>query len=402
MRALDQAVELLVDCFEVHELKAIARAIGGGSMGIEPEVDWQTSARQAADGLVAAVHRHGLDDALFGVVMWRRKARRADVQRVWQACSEQSAGRLIRGRFRLVKRLAKAATHDTWLAEDDDFGRKVVLRLYEPDDSQEAGEPDIARRPSDGVLARAAAAAQELVELVYGASEREARQCAHIEHMLAMPRDPYTGGACVVVPYFGQSLVEWVRGGSDDPCEALNAVADVAEALTFVHAQGLVHRSVQPKHIRVRGGDDGAGCDGSQRREGEAVLCDFMLAGEPGKLAPADDDLVLDSCWAWLAPEVRADPSAADSAADVYGLGATLFFAVTGKIPVDLHTLEWPEIKARIQGARGGCDLDEDELETVSTLVYQSTRAKEQRCGLHAFIAHHRGEPPAPAPQPTA
>ncbi len=120
----------------------------------------------------------------------------------------------------------------------------------------------------------------------------------------------------------GESLHALVqRGGPMAPAEAGRLIERVARALDQVHAQGIVHRDIKPENILV-------GADGAPR------IVDFGLARfllREGSLTASSELL---GTPAYMAPE-QADGRArqAGPAADVYSLGATLFFVLTGRAP---------------------------------------------------------------------
>jgi hypothetical protein len=92
----------------------------------------------------------------------------------------------------------------------------------------------------------------------------------------------------------------------------------IAAGLAAAHAHGLVHRDLKPSNVLLT--DDG-----------RAKLTDFGLARHfASTLTPRPG--VLGSL-EFMAPEQLADPTTVGPAADVYGLGATLFWVLTGQLP---------------------------------------------------------------------
>ena len=120
----------------------------------------------------------------------------------------------------------------------------------------------------------------------------------------------------------GMDLRKLVR--RDGPLEssaAASIISQVAEGLEYAHAQGIVHRDVKPGNVLVS-------------PEGEAKLSDLGLAGplsgeseaDPrhGKIVGTAD---------YLSPDHVRDPWNPTPAWDIYSLGCTLYYAVTGKVP---------------------------------------------------------------------
>ena len=124
----------------------------------------------------------------------------------------------------------------------------------------------------------------------------------------------------------GRSLLDLIgEQGRVRPRWALDVMLQTAEGLAAAHKFGVVHRDVKPANILLS-------------REGAAKLADLGLAvvvGQAINRAP-DDSLTASSLAgtaAYLAPEQASAPAAVDHRADVYSLGATLYHAVTGRIP---------------------------------------------------------------------
>jgi serine/threonine protein kinase len=101
--------------------------------------------------------------------------------------------------------------------------------------------------------------------------------------------------------------------------EAASVFVQVAKALSFAHEQRLIHRDVKPGNIIVM--DDG-----------RAKLLDLGLAGSSleeeairlGRVVGTMD---------YIAPEQIRSPDDVGPPADVYALGCTLYFAITGRVP---------------------------------------------------------------------
>ncbi|WP_174183762.1 protein kinase domain-containing protein [Nocardia barduliensis] len=125
-----------------------------------------------------------------------------------------------------------------------------------------------------------------------------------------------TGRPYLVMPYHPlDSLDAWIR--RDGPLSVENAVAigvKIAGALESAHHLGILHRDVKPGNILLTD-------------YGEPALTDFGIAHVTGGFRTGPG--VLTGSPAFTAPEVLEgdDPT---PAADVYGLGATLFSALTG------------------------------------------------------------------------
>ncbi|WP_433526870.1 protein kinase domain-containing protein [Nocardia pseudovaccinii] len=124
------------------------------------------------------------------------------------------------------------------------------------------------------------------------------------------------GHPYLVMPYFPlDSLDAWVRRRGPVPVDTVLWVGvKIAGALESAHRLGIVHRDVKPGNILLTD-------------YGEPALIDFGIARMSGGFETATG--ILTGSPAFTAPEVLGG-EAATPAADVYGLGATLFCALTG------------------------------------------------------------------------
>jgi serine/threonine-protein kinase len=111
------------------------------------------------------------------------------------------------------------------------------------------------------------------------------------------------------------------RHGPFAPAEAAAVGRQVLLGLHAAHAAGVVHRDVKPANILLdRQGTAKLTDLGIVRVEGEELT---RMAGTPQILGTLD----------YLAPEQAADSSAVDGRADLYSLGATLYFLLAGRPP---------------------------------------------------------------------
>ncbi len=99
---------------------------------------------------------------------------------------------------------------------------------------------------------------------------------------------------------------------------------EVALALEYVHNQGLIHRDLKPSNIMVTPNDHAKVLDlGLALLLGEAPG-DIEVMGGQGYVVGTMD---------FIAPEQTTDASAVDARADIYSLGCSLYFALTGRPP---------------------------------------------------------------------
>lgn len=135
----------------------------------------------------------------------------------------------------------------------------------------------------------------------------------------------------------GPTLEERLDEGLPPPLWSAARVAEVADALEHCHQAGLVHRDVKPPNVLLRPPEE------------RAVLCDFGLVhrdpnasrfGSVDALALSRSGEVKGSP-EFMAPEqVDTDLAPLGPAADVHGLGATLYYLLTGEPPFSSETSE--------------------------------------------------------------
>jgi formylglycine-generating enzyme required for sulfatase activity len=122
----------------------------------------------------------------------------------------------------------------------------------------------------------------------------------------------------------GQNLSQAVRAnGALTIDQALDCVLQAARGLAHAHAAGIIHRDVKPSNL-LR---DAAGTIkvldlGLAHFLADEALHESGIAGTIG----------------YLPPERLTDPTHADARTDVYGLGCTLYFLLTGKVPYNAAT----------------------------------------------------------------
>jgi serine/threonine protein kinase len=210
---------------------------------------------------------------------------------------------VLAGRYRLRAPIGQGGMGRVWLATDELLGRDVAVKeLVAPPGFTEAEVREMGTR-----------------------AVREARAAARLNHtnVVAVYDVVVEGNApWIVMEYVrARSLYQVVAdtGPLDVPAVARIGLAVLA-ALRAAHAAGVLHRDVKPGNVLITD-------------ENRVVLTDFGLATIVGDPAVTRSGVVIGSP-SYMAPE-RARDGEAGPAADLWSLGATLYFAVEGHSPYE-------------------------------------------------------------------
>jgi serine/threonine-protein kinase len=157
---------------------------------------------------------------------------------------------------------------------------------------------------------------------------REARTAAGLAHPNIVPIHSVEehGSLVFYVMGFvdGETLRQRVeRAGPLTPRAAMRMAQEVAWALSYAHQRGIVHRDIKPENIMLEQGS------------GRALVTDFGIA-RVGDAAEDHGEIV--GTARYMSPE-QASGDDVDGRSDLYSLGATAFFALTGRAPFDAPTV---------------------------------------------------------------
>jgi serine/threonine protein kinase len=212
--------------------------------------------------------------------------------------------KIVGERYVVGKAVGSGSSGTVYLAEDRRDGRTCALKIREAKDQEQP--------------VRFIAEAQDMRRL------RHPRLVPVLDHgndeRFYWYSMPYYANGC---------LREYVKKrGPLPPLQALDFIFQVLEGLDAVHHAGLVHRDVKPHNVLI--GDDG-----------HVLLADFGLArhmhgGVPYRTR-TDQSMGTPN---YRAPEQQVDAANVDVRADIYGVGATLYFLLTTKRPGMLFGVE--------------------------------------------------------------
>lgn len=155
---------------------------------------------------------------------------------------------------------------------------------------------------------------------------REARLAAKLSHPNIIPIHAVdeTGDFVFFVMAYvdGETLAQRVRArGPLPPTDGVRILREVAWALAYAHEQGIVHRDVKPDNILL------------ERATNRVLVADFGIAGAIG------DDVSegVSGTPEFMSPE-QALGKQLDGRSDLYCLGATAYFAFSGRLPFEGKT----------------------------------------------------------------
>jgi hypothetical protein len=206
----------------------------------------------------------------------------------------------LAGRYSIDRELGRGGMGVVYLAREVHLDRLVAIKLL---------PPELSELPAlrDRFL-------------------REARLAAKLSHPNIIPIhavDESDGFVYYVMAYVdGETLAQRVHArGPVSATDGIRMLREVSWALGYAHAQGLVHRDVKPDNILIEG------------MTGRALVADFGIAAAAG-------DVIGDGVSGtpeFMSPE-QALGSEVDARSDIYSLGATAFYAFSGRLPFEGRT----------------------------------------------------------------
>lgn len=162
------------------------------------------------------------------------------------------------------------------------------------------------------------------------AFQREIRAQAQLDHpnLVRISYADYEGDTYFFVTEYvpGTDLRKLVRRNGPLPfATAATIIAQAAEGLHYAHRRGLVHRDVKPGNLLVT--PDG------RTKITDLGLAWFLMEELDGSRSVTGKSNSLVGTADYLAPESIREPDKILPVSDVYALGCTLYYAVTGKVP---------------------------------------------------------------------
>ncbi len=283
-----------------------------------------------------------------------------------------AVGQIFGGRYRIVQMLGAGGMGAVYEAFDMSLGRRVALKVL---------HPHLALRG-------------ELVARFL----REAHATARLQHpnLIAvtdagppalLAGQPSTEPAFLVMEYLeGRSLAQEIERAPLSPLRAANIAAQVLAALEVAHASGIVHRDIKPDNVFL-----------TAFMRGDLVkVLDFGIAklrDEVGQKLTATGAMV--GSPAYMSPE-QARGEAVDPRTDIYGVGACLYHALTGRLPFDGSSVPQMVVSILRDTPPPVSSVRKDVPEGLSAIVFRAMAkerdaryvdAREMRSALERFMA---------------
>ena len=209
----------------------------------------------------------------------------------------------LAGEFTIESELGRGGMGVVYLARDVLLDRQVALKVLPP---SLGAEPDVRVR-----------------------FLREARTAAQLSHPHIVPvhRADERGGFA----FFAMGLVDGETLGARvkdrgplPPGDVVRHLREVAWALAYAHARGVIHRDVKPENIMI------------ERGTNRAMVTDFGIARTERVTGLTAEGQVIGTAH-YMSPE-QIEGAALDGRSDLYALGVVGFHLLSGRLPFDAET----------------------------------------------------------------
>ena len=203
---------------------------------------------------------------------------------------------LFDGRYRIRRRIGSGGMADVYLAEDEDLGRRVAIKILNNRYSSDESFVERFQREAES----AASLSHPNIVSIYDRGEAEGT------YYIAME----------VVE--GRSLKEVILTQGRLPAkQAAEYARQILSALRFAHRNGIIHRDIKPHNILISHDDN-------------AKVTDFGIA-RAGTSQMTEEGAVMGTAQ-YLSPE-QARGGTVTAASDLYSVGIVLYEMLTGKVP---------------------------------------------------------------------
>ena len=212
--------------------------------------------------------------------------------------ADLSPGAIVDNRYKVLSRLGAGGMADVFLAEDQQLGRKVALKLLH---RRFAADPDFVER-----------------------FRREAQAAAGLQHpnvVSVYDRGNFEDTYYIAMEYLpGRSLKQLIRQEAPlDPIRAIDITIQILKAARFAHRRGVIHRDLKPHNVIIDDAD-------------QAKVTDFGIA-RAGASDMTETGSIMGTAQ-YLSPE-QAQGHAVSAGSDLYSVAVVLYEMLTGRLPFD-------------------------------------------------------------------
>jgi serine/threonine-protein kinase len=207
-------------------------------------------------------------------------------------------GSLVDHRYKVVSRLGSGGMADVYLAEDEQLGRNIALKLLH---RRFAEDPGFVER-----------------------FRREAQAAAGLQHPNVVgvyDRGGYDGTYYIAMEYVpGRTLKQLIRDEAPlDPVRAIDITIQILKAARFAHRRGVIHRDLKPQNVMIGESD-------------QAKVTDFGIA-RAGASDMTETGSILGTAQ-YLSPE-QAQGHAVSASSDLYSIAVVMYEMLTGRVPFE-------------------------------------------------------------------
>jgi eukaryotic-like serine/threonine-protein kinase len=212
------------------------------------------------------------------------------------AVTDTLLGTVFDGRYKIIRKLGAGGMADVYLAEDQELGRRVAIKIL---NDRHAADDQFVER-----------------------FRREAKNAAGLSHpniVSIYDRGEAEGTYYIAMEYLdGRSLKELIVSRGSAPIRtAIEYARQILGAVGFAHRHGIVHRDIKPHNVLVG-------------PEGRLKVTDFGIA-RSGASQMTEVGSIIGTAQ-YLSPE-QARGSQVDQTSDVYSVGVVLYELLTGQVP---------------------------------------------------------------------
>lgn len=232
----------------------------------------------------------------------------------WQTrvlCGSED-GELSIGEYLILEHIGDGGMGRVYKARSRDTGKIVALKLLNP---QSAADESAVRRFRREIETASRLKHPNIVATI-GSGEEQGHQYLVMEFV------------------DGNDLASLVRNNEQLPVQtAVDCITRAAQGLIYSHAKQVIHRDIKPSNLLLS-------------HSGEIRVLDMGLARIAGEIGPGDQTQTqitktgsIMGTVDFMAPEQALNPKKADGRADIYSLGCTLYFLLTGEKPYPGETV---------------------------------------------------------------